>query len=281
MRSIPDETDSKSNVPNSNNQKKDTLNIMKELQPVAFLISMCLVIAAFYINPANEVAKNNLIHILTASLFFFFAYIGLFYYKKTDFTLFLYFGECSLIGGAWFIINAFSGIIDIIDKEVNPINSFFATIFVISFFLIASIYLSGKVKKGNIYNLSKVLFHLSLVLFFFYLVSFVCIYIIYYLLDLKTGFYVSILFLVGIAVRYLLIITSSVSFVLVMFLYELEHIIPWILGSSTKLKSTNTFGINIIESLEIVKSLGRITYLMIGFLIIIGFWLLVSQPFNY
>lgn len=262
MISIADETDSKSNVPNNNNQNKDTLDIMKELQPVAFLISMCLVIAAFYANPSNDVAKNNLMHILTASLFFFFAYIGLFYYKKTDFTLFLYFGESSLIGGAWFIINAFSGIIDIIDKEVNPINSFFTTIFGISFFLIASFYLSGKVKKGNIYNFSKVLFHLSLVLFYLHLVSFVFIYIIYYLLNLKTGFYVSILFLVGIAVRYLLMITSLVSFVLVMSLYELERIIPWILGSSTRLKNTNTFGINIIESLEIVKSLGRKTYLI-------------------
>lgn len=113
MISIPDETDSKSNVPNSNNQKKDTLDIMKELQPVAFLLSICLVIAAFYANPSNEVSKNNLMHILTASLFFFFAYVGLFYYKKTDFTLFLYFGESSLIGGAVFIIYAFSGRIQV------------------------------------------------------------------------------------------------------------------------------------------------------------------------
>lgn len=56
---MPDETDSKSKVSDSNNQKKDILEIMKELQPLAFLLSMCLVIAAFYVNPANDVAKNN------------------------------------------------------------------------------------------------------------------------------------------------------------------------------------------------------------------------------
>lgn len=276
---MPNEIDSKSKVPDSNKQKKDILDIMKELQPVAFLLSMCLVIAAFYANPTNEVAENNLIHILMASLFFFFAYVGLFYYKKTDFTPFLYFGECSLIGGAWFVINAFSGIIGIIDKEVNPINGFFTTVFVTSFFLITSIYLSGKVKRGKIYNFSKVLFHLSLVLFFPYLVSFVCIYIIYYLRELQTGLYVSILLLVAVIVRLLFLITSLASLLLIMVLYIWEYLIPWELSLPAKFKNTNTFGMNIIESLGmIVKSLGRITYLMIGFcLIAIGFWLLVGS----
>ena len=275
---MPDETDSKSKISDSNNQKKDILDIMKELQPVAFLISMCLVIAAFYVNPVNGVSRINLIYILMASLFFFFAYVGLFYYKKTDFSLFLYFGECSLIGGTWFIYNAFSGIFDIIDKEAYPSNAFYLTIFMISFFLIVPMYLSGKVKKGKIYNFSKVLFHLSLILFFSYILSYFCIYPLYYVLKLQ-GLYIYILVFVGVILRMLLMITSSLCFVLMMLLYEWETIIPWILNLTTKLKSTGTFGVNITESLRIiVKSLGKIIYLMISFcLIIIGSWLIIGN----
>jgi len=64
-----------------------------------------------------------------------------------------------------------------------------------------------------------------------------------------------------------------------MVLYIWEYLIPWELSLPAKFKNTNTFGMNIIESLGmIVKSLGRITYLMIGFcLIAIGFWLLVGS----
>lgn len=147
VKSMSDETDSKSKTSDNNNKKKDILEIMKELQPVAFLLSICLVIAAFYANPVNEVAKTNLRYILMASLFFFFAYMGLFYYKKTDFTPFLYFGECSIIVGAFFVINAFSGIINIIDEKVNPIYGFFATVLFTSFFFNCICLFIGKSEK--------------------------------------------------------------------------------------------------------------------------------------
>ncbi|WP_410509749.1 hypothetical protein RSJ42_05895 [Methanosarcina hadiensis] len=278
MRSIADETDSRSKPSDSNNQKKDLLEIMKELQPVAFLISMCLVIAAFYVNPANEVSKNNLIHILMASLSFFFAYLGLFCYKKNDFPLFRYFGECSLIGGVWFVYNAFAGIIGIIDKEVNPVNSFFISVFLISLSLITTMFLSGKVKKGKMYNFSKVLFHFSLVLLFSYIVLYSSSYLVYFILKLQKEFYVPILLSGTVIIRDLLIVISSVSLFLMMVLYELESIYPWIDGLSIRFKDADTFDMNIIKSLGIiVNTLGRITYLIISFcLIIIGFWLLVS-----
>lgn len=272
-----DETDLKSKIPISNNQKKDTLEIMKDLQPVAFLISMCLVVAAFYVNPVNGVAKVNLTSILVASLSFFFGYFGFFFYKKTDYILFLYFGECSIIGGAWFIYNAFSGIANIIDKDTDPKNALYLTVLSILFFLILAMYFSGKVEKGKIYHFSKVLFHLSLVLLFSYILLSTCTCVIYFLLKIQTGFYVSILKIVTNLIFILLLITSSLSLILVALLYAWEHTILWVRSLTTKLNSTDTFGLNITESLRIiVKSLGRIIYLMISFcLIIIGSWLII------
>jgi len=53
-----------------NNAEHEVSNIMKELQPIAFLFSVCMVVAAFYTN--NEVNKTDLANVLMASLFFFF-----------------------------------------------------------------------------------------------------------------------------------------------------------------------------------------------------------------
>jgi hypothetical protein len=71
---------------------------MRELQPVAFLISLSLVVAAFHTKNDNS-DSIKLTYILMASLFFFLAYIGLFSFKKCDFRLFYYFGEISLLFG--------------------------------------------------------------------------------------------------------------------------------------------------------------------------------------
>jgi hypothetical protein len=57
-------------MPDDNNAKNGILNIMKDLQPVAFLMSMSLVIATFY-EKNGSVNTTNLTYFLVASLFSF------------------------------------------------------------------------------------------------------------------------------------------------------------------------------------------------------------------
>jgi hypothetical protein len=158
--------------PDDNNSKNKIFEIMKDLQPVAFLISICLVIATFYVNNHDKVAGINSTNILMASIFFFFAYIGLFFFRKTNFLLSFYLGELSLVFGAIFIYASFSGIVGIICNAAkgkayifSDPNSLFIFVFLLSFPLISIMYLSGKVKKGKLYNMCKIFFHLSLILF--------------------------------------------------------------------------------------------------------------------
>ncbi|WP_011305480.1 hypothetical protein [Methanosarcina barkeri] len=150
-----------------NNAEHEVSNIMKELQPIAFLFSVCMVVAAFYTN--NEVNKTDLANVLMASLFFFFAYIGLFFSKKTDFRWFMYFGEFSLAIGAIYVYKSLVGIAKIIDQAAIDTNSLWIYIVLYSFFLILFMYLSNKVKNEGIY-FCKLFFHISLILFCFYVI---------------------------------------------------------------------------------------------------------------
>jgi hypothetical protein len=269
-------------MPDDKNANKDVLEIMKDLQPVAFLVSMCLVIAAFYVNPANNVDKINLTSVLMASVFFFLAYISLFFYKRTNFNLFLYFGECSIVGGASYILYAFSGIIDLIDimgKETNLINAFYIAVFLNSLSLCVSLYLSGKIRKGKIYNFCKVFFHLGIILFIISIVLFICFYIVFIYLKLQTGIYVLILVWAMAIVRMASLMVSCISFLPMICLYSFERASPWT-ESLLKFIITNTFGLNIFESLRIIiNSFQRIVITLVGFcLASIGLWLLIDNP---
>jgi hypothetical protein len=159
-----------------NNELSNVLNIMKDLQPVAFLLSMSLVIAAFYTNPSNNVDNINLTYVLMSSIFFFFAYAGLFFLKITEFRGFLYFGESSVIAGMLFIMAAFSGIIELINNASLNTNTLLIYILVYSFFLILTIYMLGIAKHEKthpyykmflyVHCFCKKCFYLSLLLFF-------------------------------------------------------------------------------------------------------------------
>ena len=263
---MPDENNSK---PDADNSNRDIFNIMKDLQPVAFLLSFCLVIAAFYSNPGNGVSDINLSYILAASFIFFIAYVSFFVYKKTNFPLFLYFGEGCLIGAALFVYRSFFGIAEMIDKVADHPNSIYVFVLLFSFDFIPIMYLSGKIKNGKIYDFSKIFFHLSLIFF--------CLHIILFLFGLQTWFQVSFLSWLEIAAFYLFIITEQISFTPLCVLYILKFIFPRILDSFTKLKNEGVFSINPIESLEVIANLLGIFCLpLIGFcLLLIGFWSLV------
>lgn len=140
-------------------------DIIRDLQPIAFLLSMCLIIAGFFSNPLNEIPGINLTNILMASLFFFFAYIGMFIFKMTKYPMFRYFGGFSFGLGWLFIFNAFGGIAGKIDDAAIPINGIYIAFLSLSLFLIGIIYLLGKIKTGIIRDLCKLFFQISFISF--------------------------------------------------------------------------------------------------------------------
>jgi hypothetical protein len=240
-------------------QKNDVLEIMKDLQPVAFLISMCLIVAAFYLNPENDVPKSSLTSILMASLSFFLVYIELFLFKKTDFLWFRYLGEWSLVGAAMLVLYALIGITKIIDEAALAINGLYLFVFYFPIFLITIMYLSGKVKKGKLYNFCEIFFHLSLFLF--------CSYIVLFLFKLLAGSQVSLPSWILVIVFWLLLITIALS------LFPMVIFYTWELNLITKLKNVDTFNINPIVSLRTV-----ISQIISAGLLVIGFWLLSGNP---
>lgn len=246
-------------------------DIMRDLQPIAFLISMCLVIAAFYVN--NHVEAISLTNILVASLAFFIAYISLLIFRKTDFPLFRYFGEFSLICAAAFVFSAFTGIVKKIDEASNSIHYLYIFISLVSLFFITIMYGSRGIKKENVYIKCQLLFHLSLILF--------CLYIFLFVLGRFSNFQVNILSLFTIVVFILFWITqiSCLGLTFIAYSYPNKLDSDWI-PLFKKLKNEGTFSINPIESLKVIPSLLiKLCLLAIGFgFLLDGLGLLPGNP---
>lgn len=157
----------------SDRSENKTLDILKELQPVAFLLSMSLVIASFFANPASGINKSSLTSILIGSVFFFFSYIGFFCSQKTNFRLFLYYGEYSLVFGAFFILIGFLNIVSKLDHEVSDATSVYSYLLIYGFIIVISLYLLQKaeIKKRN--KFFEVWSYLNCILFFLVPISFI------------------------------------------------------------------------------------------------------------
>jgi len=276
---------------NDSSSKSNLIEIMKDLQPIAFLISMCLVVGAFYANPQNKVAEINLTNILMASLFFFLAYIGLFFFKKTNFPLFLYFGEISLLFGAIFVFYGFTGIVEIIDGEAIAINTLYITVLLFSLILISIMYLSGKVKKElsdkenialsnkgkdvlykkrKLYKISKILFHFSLIFF----ISYILLFSVGILLEFK----IYILSFITFIINRLFFIVSTLSLIILLDLFEKAPTPIWLSDLPAILKNTGTFSLNPLESLEVIAT-QLVSFLLPLFslcFLAVGSWLVLS-----
>lgn len=243
-------------IPDDNNSKNNVLEILKDLQPVAFFLSVCLVIATFYIN--NNTSPINITNILMASLFFFVSYLGLFAFRITNFPNFLVFGKISLLIGAWFIFKAFLGIAEKIDQAANPTNGLYIGFLMIFFYLILIMYLLEKVKGWLVRDFCKIFFHYSLYLFTFSLILF----------GLYLLFHISYIVILIDKIFNLLWITLKISSFLLALVYSRElfsELFPCNISNLlTKFKNADKLRINtILFSGTIIFS-------------IVGTWLLID-----
>lgn len=153
--------------------KHNVLTIMAKLQPVAFMLSMSLVLAAFIANRQDSSKFVDLTNALMASVFFLFAYFGFFLSQKLDYTWFHSLGEISLLGGGLYIYKAFPGIITIIDEATNSTNTLFIYSLLFSFVLILVAYLLKNTEKERvIYKFCKTFWSISIILVISYAVLF-------------------------------------------------------------------------------------------------------------
>lgn len=149
--------------------ESDVLTIMANLQPIAFLLSMSLLLATFIANRQDTSKFVDLTNALMASVFFFFAYFAFFMSQKFTYTWFNSLGEISLLGGGFYIYKAFPGIITIIDEATNSTNTLFIFSLLFSFVLILAAYLLKNTKKERIlYKFCKPFWYISVILVFAY-----------------------------------------------------------------------------------------------------------------
>lgn len=109
-------------------------DIMRDLQPVAFLISASLVLAVFLNNELNQR------YALLASVLFFLAYLGLAFYKITKYKWSFYWGLSLIILSTYFLYSSFGDVIHIIFKNKMDRN----LLFVVSCIVISMIILLNK-----------------------------------------------------------------------------------------------------------------------------------------
>lgn len=132
-----------------------TIKIMGELQPIAFLLSASLVISGLYTKDGSMQISN--IYTLTASAFFFFAYIGLIAFRLTDFGWFFLLGIISLSIAFYFFFPAAIGIMLLasnLNDSLPSSQNLSLTILILSiiialFIIVLTAFTVHKIKKGT------------------------------------------------------------------------------------------------------------------------------------
>lgn len=131
--------------------------IIKELQPIAFLISASLILAVFF--KENSLSQK---YALFASILFFLAYLGLAAYKTTKFNVFFYWGLLLIATGISYIYDSFGGIISII-LNVNDKNFQLIIFFVIfSIFIVLNGFLLHISDKNTVYKFNHIMFWIGI-----------------------------------------------------------------------------------------------------------------------
>ncbi len=88
------------------------IEIMRELQPVAFLISASLILAVFL---NNEPTHQR--YALFASVLFFLSYLGFAFYKIFKYKWYFYWGLSLIVLSTYFLYSSFGDVISIILKN--------------------------------------------------------------------------------------------------------------------------------------------------------------------
>lgn len=141
--------------------------IMRELQPLAFLISVSLVLAVFFEEDKSIPLSQK--YALFASILFFLAYLGFAFYKITKNKILFYWGLALILIATCFIYSSFGNILEIVitieDKNVSLIVS--SVIY--SLYIVATkVFLDFSKKNTFTYKVSKYSFYTGFLLIFIF-----------------------------------------------------------------------------------------------------------------
>ncbi|KCZ73540.1 hypothetical protein ANME2D_00610 [Candidatus Methanoperedens nitroreducens] len=138
--------------------------IIGKLQPIAFLISVSLVLAAFF--DKNSISRT---YALFASLSLFFAYLGFAFYKITKYRLSFYWGLSLTLISVTLIYYAFGNVFGIILSVENKRITTLAFYIVCSMFALYTKYTLDSSNKNNLrYKISNIAFYIAVLFILIY-----------------------------------------------------------------------------------------------------------------
>lgn len=142
-------------------------DIIGKLQPIAFLISVSLVLAVFFFNNNKDSISGK--YALFASLTFFLAYLGFAFYKIFNYRLSLYWALSIILIGVYLIYYSFGDVLSIIlsigDKKITLL----VTYIVYSMIILVTKYISNLTDENNFrYKISKLAVYIQLLFLLIY-----------------------------------------------------------------------------------------------------------------
>ena len=142
--------------------------IIRELQPIAFLISASLLLTVFFINfDENSVSVK---YALLASVSFFLAYLGFVFYKIFNYRLSFYWGLSLTSISAILIYYSFNGVFPIFFSDTNNALTILVAYIVSSMFILMAHYTLGESNhNNNTYKISKYIFYLIVLFILIYI----------------------------------------------------------------------------------------------------------------
>ncbi|MDO8726630.1 MAG: hypothetical protein Q7J35_11235 [Candidatus Methanoperedens sp.] len=165
---------------------KSLTEIMRDLQPIAFLISASLILSVFL---GNKPISQG--YAVFASVLFFMAYVGIVVFNIFKYKWFFYWGLSLIVLGITFLYYSFGDVISIILKSnIDKNFSFAVSLVVISMVIILNKFsLDYSNNKNIFYKILRISFWVELVLILIFLT--VSIYLNIYIFTIG-------LFLIGI-----------------------------------------------------------------------------------
>jgi hypothetical protein len=138
--------------------------IIGKLQPIAFLISVSLVLAVFF--SENSISRK---YAVFASLSFFFAYLSFIFYKVNNYRISFYWGILLTFIGVSLIYQSFRGVLPIITSIDSGITTLAIYIIAITSFLFVRFFLDKSNKNNLQYKISNIAFYAVVVLIITYI----------------------------------------------------------------------------------------------------------------
>ncbi len=141
--------------------------IIGKLQPIAFLISVSLLLSVFFDSNKDSISGK---YALFASLLFFLAYLGFVFYRISNYRLSFYWGLSLILIGVSLFYHSFGGVFAIIFSVEDKFITTLAVYVVSSMFILLTKYFLKSSNKNNlIYKISNPAFYIAGLLILIYL----------------------------------------------------------------------------------------------------------------